>query len=220
METSVPRERPYQDGTRGTGTLMERLQRKTVRLAAEVERTLTRARLVQGVAATLPQFCFNELRTALWRAAGFKIGEGSLVMGDLHMAGLGDWPSLFSVGEYSYITGPLRMDLGGSVSLGNGVNIGHDCIFLTVNHQIGPRWRRAGWSTYGAITVGDGAWLASRVTILPGVTIGEGAIVAAGAVVSRDVDPHTMVGGVPARVIRTLDSSWADQPPPPEVTAG
>jgi acetyltransferase-like isoleucine patch superfamily enzyme len=55
------------------------------------------------------------------------------------------------------------------------------------------------------IVIDDGAWIASRVTVLPGVTIGSGAIVAAGAVVAADVPPHTMVGGVPARVLRTLE---------------
>ena len=55
------------------------------------------------------------------------------------------------------------------------------------------------------VRIGDGAWLASRAVVLPGVTVGEGAIVAAGAVVTRSVEPHTLVGGVPARLIRHLD---------------
>jgi len=55
--------------------------------------------------------------------------------------------------------------------------------------------------------VGDGAWIATRAVVLPGVTIGEGAVVAAGAVVTRSVAPHTMVGGVPARVLRDLPNS-------------
>jgi acetyltransferase-like isoleucine patch superfamily enzyme len=60
--------------------------------------------------------------------------------------------------------------------------------------------------------VGDGSWLASRVVVLPGVTIGEGAVVCAGAVVARDVDSHTMVGGVPAKLMRKLDGpSYADE---------
>jgi acetyltransferase-like isoleucine patch superfamily enzyme len=54
------------------------------------------------------------------------------------------------------------------------------------------------------ITIEDGVWIASRVTLLPGVTVGTGAVVAAGAVVRRDVPPHTLVGGVPSRVLRDL----------------
>ena len=83
--------------------------------------------------------------------------------------------------------------------------LGHDCLFLTVDHEVGPPWRRAGWSTHQPIVIGDGVWLASRVTVLPGVTIGNGAVVAAGALVASNVPPHTMVGGVPARLLRKLD---------------
>ncbi|MCX6501594.1 MAG: DapH/DapD/GlmU-related protein [Microbacterium sp.] len=63
---------------------------------------------------------------------------------------------------------------------------------------------RAGKSTFGEISIGEGVWVGSGAIILPGITIGDGAVVAAGAVVTRDVDPHTLVGGVPARVLRNL----------------
>jgi acetyltransferase-like isoleucine patch superfamily enzyme len=165
-------------------------------------------RIVQGAAQLLPQFCFNRLRTALWRAVGIPIGEGSLLMGDLSLSGAGDWASLFSVGEHTYITGPLTANLGGAVRIGNAVNIGHHCLFLTVDHDTGPPWRRAGASKYGSIVIEDGAWITSRVTVLPGVTIGKGAIVAAGAVVASHVAPNTLVAGVPAKLVRTLDVTW------------
>ena len=57
----------------------------------------------------------------------------------------------------------------------------------------------------------DGAWITSRVTVLPGVTIGKGAIVAAGAVVASHVAANTLVAGVPAKFVRVLDTAW---PPP------
>lgn len=166
--------------------------------------------VAQGLAQLLPQFRMNWLRTALWRFARVPVGEGSLIMGDLFLSGAGDWASLFSVGEHTYITGPLRVNLGGAVRIGNAVNIGHDCLFLTVDHQPGPPWRRAGATQYGSIVIEDGAWIASRVTVLPGVTIGAGAIVAAGSLVTSHVAPHTLVSGVPAKFRRELDRSGTE----------
>lgn len=64
--------------------------------------------------------------------------------------------------------------------------------------------RRAGPSTQEPITVQEGTWIGARSTILPGVTIGAGVIVAAGSVVTRDCDPHSLYAGVPARKIRSL----------------
>lgn len=165
------------------------------------------SRIAQGAAQLLPQFYFNRLRTAIWRAVNIPIGEGSLLMGDLFLSGAGDWASLFSVGEHTYITGPLTVNLGGAVRIGNAVNIGHHCLFLTVDHDAGPPSRRAGATKYGTIVIGDGAWITSRVTVLPGVTIGEGAIVAAGSVVASHVAPNTLVAGVPAKLVRTLEAT-------------
>jgi len=173
----------------------------------EVAELHLRVRLAQGVTNLLPQFCFNRLRTAIWRAADVQVGKGSLVMGDIILSGSGSWSSLVSVGNNTYITGPLRINVGAHVRIGNSVNIGHDCLFVTADHEIGPTERRAGQIAVRPIIIEDGAWIASRVTILPGVTVGHGAVVAAGAVVTSRVAPHTMVGGVPARVLRTLDGS-------------
>jgi carbonic anhydrase/acetyltransferase-like protein (isoleucine patch superfamily) len=192
----------------GDGGLHGRRLRRSAE--GEVQQFRPATRLALSLGNLLPQFWFNRVRTAFWRAAQMKIGEGSLLMGDVILSGAGDWTALISVGDHTYITGPLRINLGGEVRIGNGVNIGHDCIFLTVDHEIGPPWRRAGFSNYGPIVIGDGVWIASRVTILPGVTVGHGAVVAAGAVVASDVAPHTMVGGVPAKVLRKLSDSWTD----------
>jgi maltose O-acetyltransferase len=164
--------------------------------------------LVQGVANhLLPQFCFNRLRTALWRTAKLQIGAGSLIMGDLLVSGAGDWSSLFSVGTCTYISGPLRIHLGGSVRIGDRVNIGHDCLILTADRALDGPQRRAGSPSYKSILIENGVWIASRVVLLPGVSVGEGAVVAAGAVVTKDVPPHTLVGGVPARTICKLSTA-------------
>lgn len=91
-----------------------------------------------------------------------------------------------------------------NTTIGNRVNIGPFVRLITDAHEVGTAYRRAGAVSYDPITIGDGAWIGASVTVLPGVNIGKGAIVAAGAVVVSDVPPHTLVGGVPAAKIREL----------------
>ncbi|MEO5705658.1 MAG: acyltransferase [Alteraurantiacibacter sp.] len=85
-----------------------------------------------------------------------------------------------------------------SVTVGNDVSIGPQASVLTLGHDPqSPDFADRG----GPVTIGDKVWIGFGALILPGVTIGEGAVVAAGAVVTRDVAPHTIVGGNPAREI-------------------
>jgi maltose O-acetyltransferase len=139
------------------------------------------------------------------RAAGVRIGKHSLIQGKLRVTGPGNPCELLNIGEGTLITGGLHVDLGAPIRIGNQVRIGHDVSLLTINHAVGPVHLRAGTSFFAEIVIGDGAWLASRCTVLPGVTIGAGAIVGAGSVVTRDVASNTLVAGVPARLIRTLE---------------
>jgi maltose O-acetyltransferase len=90
------------------------------------------------------------------------------------------------------------------VTIGNNVSFGHQVIVLTNTHDIGPASRRAATLCSKAVTIGNGAWLGARCTILPGVTIGDGAVVAAGSVVNEDVPANVLVAGVPARLVRLL----------------
>lgn len=179
---------------------------RAVRAArAEVGALFPRKVLAEAASALLPQQTFIRTRTALLRAAGVRIGSNSLVLSAVRLTGIGDPCRYLTVGDYTIITGPLHVDLAASVRIGNCVRIGHDVSLLTINHQIGERWLRAGVSFSAPIDIGDGVWIASRVTVLPGVTIGAGSVVAAGAVVTRDVPPDTLVAGVPARAVRSLE---------------
>jgi maltose O-acetyltransferase len=165
-----------------------------------------RANLVRILSRALPQFAFNRLRTAALRAAGLRIGARSTIMGTVDVTGPGG-VELVSIGENSFITGPLHVDVGAPVRIGNRVHCGHHVLLLTVNHEIGPSEERCGSLKVAPISIGDGVWIGSRVTILPGVSVGRGAVIGAGAVVTRDVAPDTMVAGVPAVVVRHLDAS-------------
>jgi maltose O-acetyltransferase len=158
-----------------------------------------------AASALIPHLSFNFLRTSVWRAAGLRLGERARIMGPLLISGPGDFRSLLEIGDDTFISGPLRVDLDAPVHIGSRVRIGHDVLLLTVDHEIGPSVSRCGPNVSGPVQIGDGAWLSSRCVVLPGVSIGQGAIVAAGAVVTSDVPPNTMVGGVPARVIRHLE---------------
>ncbi len=85
-----------------------------------------------------------------------------------------------------------------SVRIGNDVSIGPEATVLTLGHDPqSPHFADRG----GDVTIGNHAWIAYRAIILPGVSIGEGAVVAAGAVVTRDVEPFTIVAGSPARKV-------------------
>ncbi|MFF7293279.1 acyltransferase [Microbacterium sp. NPDC008134] len=89
--------------------------------------------------------------------------------------------------------------------IGDNVNLGPFVRLITDTHDIGSASRRAGRFRHDPIRIGDGAWIGASSTVLGGVTVGEGAVVAAGSIVTTDVAPHTVAGGVPATMTRRLD---------------
>ena len=91
------------------------------------------------------------------------------------------------------------------VRIGSRALIGPSCYIGTGNHSMNHLDRRRPDGTARPVEIGEDTWLGAGVIVLGGVTIGEGAVVAAGAVVNRDVAPFTLVGGVPAKFIRKLD---------------
>ena len=159
---------------------------------------------IQALLACLPDYTGMRLRPALYRAAGFKIGHGTLMWGQPRFTGTGPIKQRLSVGEYVWFNLGVLINLGAPVTIEDRVSIGHEVMILTDSHIIGPIDRRAGPLTSEPVHIGAGTWLGARCTILPGVTIAPGAIIAAGAVVNRDIPANVLAGGVPARVIKEL----------------
>jgi maltose O-acetyltransferase len=148
----------------------------------------------------------GRLRSLFYRSLGLEIGRGTIVFGPLEFAASGFRRENIRIGAHCFINNHVYMDASGPVTIGSGVSIGHHVVIITTDHQVGSSDFRAGARRILAVTIEDGAWIAAGVTLLPGVTVGRGAVVAAGAVVSRDVPPNTLVGGVPAKMIRPLES--------------
>lgn len=92
------------------------------------------------------------------------------------------------------------------VRIGREVMIGPNTLITTVGHPISPRERRAKLAVAQPVTIGDDVWIGGNVTVLPGVTIGDNVVVAAGAVITKDVPSNSLVGGVPARLLRTIEN--------------
>ena len=83
--------------------------------------------------------------------------------------------------------------------------IGPNTLITTVGHPLSPKGRRQYHAFAQPVRIGNDVWIGGNVTILPGVTIGNNVVVAAGAVVTKDVPDNTLVGGVPARKIKEIE---------------
>jgi acetyltransferase-like isoleucine patch superfamily enzyme len=161
---------------------------------------------VLAISSALPEHGGNATRTMLLRRLGLSIGAGTVLGGSVRITGPGDVRRSLSIGELCSIGGHLYIDLSAPVRIGKNVGIGLGATLITGDHDIGASDRRLGPLRGRPITIEDGAWLAARVTVLPGVRIGRGAVVGAGSVVTRDVEDDTLVAGVPAKTKKRYTS--------------
>lgn len=190
---------------RGGATVEHLGFRRMVDVAVNEWGDIDLRRLVLGIVlAPLPDAAFPRLRTFIHRLLGIRIGRSTLIRGRLKLSGPPGCTSRLTIGSNCFFTTPLQIDLNSDVVIGNHVTIGHDVAIITSAHRIGGPGRRCGKQVPAPIRIGDGSWIGARALLLPGVVLGDGSIIAAGAVVTKNVEPHTIVGGVPARLIRRI----------------
>ncbi|WP_144721833.1 DapH/DapD/GlmU-related protein [Agrococcus jejuensis] len=114
------------------------------------------------------------------------------------------------IGRRVFINAGCRFQDQGGITIGDDCLIGHDVIIATLQHGMAPD-RRADLVP-APVVLGRNVWLGARVTVLPGVTIGDDAVIGAGSIVTRDVPAGTVAIGSPARVIRAVDGSDRVEP--------
>lgn len=136
----------------------------------------------------------RKLRHACYRRMGLALGPGAIVHRGLELRAANG----VRIGEGTVIGFDVILDGRRGIVIGRHVNVSSEVAIWTLQHDHhDPRFGANG----ARVTIGDRAWLSFRATVLPGVSIGEGAVVAAGAVVTRDVPPYAIVAGVPARAV-------------------
>ena len=138
---------------------------------------------------------FWSLRRCYFKLIKMHIGKRSFIMKTNYIM----TPNHLVIGDFSHVNRGCILDCRGGIRIGNNVSISHNVCIMTGSHD--PNTINFE-GCYLPIEIGDYAWLGIGCTILQGVRIGKGAVVCAGAVVTKDVEPFTIVGGVPARPIR------------------
>jgi maltose O-acetyltransferase len=149
---------------------------------------------------------FDAVRFVVYRMAGISIKGRCTIWGPLTIRPIGGAKNI-EIGKGSFLNTEIRFGVPqDKVIIGENVQIGPRVMFETVNHGLRyiPGKGRGGWTKQ--IVIEDEVWIGGGVIITQGVTVGRGSIVAAGAVVTNDVAPNTIVGGVPAKFIRTIES--------------
>lgn len=139
-----------------------------------------------------------EVRALLGELTGTPVDESVTVFPPLHA----DFGKNITLGKRVFINSGCKFQDQGGIVIGDDCLVGHNTVLATLNHDLDPSKR--GDLHPAPITIGRNVWIGANVTVLPGVTVGDNAVLAAAAVVTKDVPENTVVVGSPARVIRTV----------------
>ena len=160
-----------------------------------------RARCCLNAIRLLPLTRCYPLKRRLLRWSGAKVGADVEIVSSARFV-----TPYVEIGDHSFIGHECLLIAahGSRIRIGKHVDLGPRCTVVTGTHAIGGPGHRAGPGEARDITIENGVWAGAGVTILAGVRVGRGSLLAAGAVVSQNVEPNVLVGGNPARVIRPL----------------
>ena len=148
----------------------------------------------------LPSIPFWNIRKSVLKILGLKIGKHSFIMKDNYIMNT----NRLHIGNDTHINRGCLIDARGGITIQNSVSISHNVSIITGSHDVqSPIFM----GVFKPIVIEDYVWIGVNATILQGVTVGKGAVISAGAVVTKDVEPYSIVAGVPAKTIgkRTTD---------------
>ena len=140
----------------------------------------------------------EEIREIMGRLTGKKIDDSFRLFPPFYT----DFGKNITIGKDVFINSGCHFQDQGSITIGDGSLIGHNVVLVTINHDLNPKENRK--NHYAPIKIGSYVWIGSNATVLPGVTVGDWAVIAAGAVVTKDVPARTVVGGVPAKILKAV----------------
>ena len=158
--------------------------------------------LVNIILYFLPPTRLFLIRRVLLRCAGLNLANSVSFCGRAWIFGRGSLE--IACGTWISPGAILYTHNDAKIVIGSKCDIGPDVVFVVGSHLIGDSGRRAGKGTAKSIIVGDGTWIGARVTVLEGVTIGNGCVIAAGSVVHQNIDDNCLAAEVPAKVKRKL----------------
>lgn len=143
-----------------------------------------------------PRWCLNKWRCCLLRMFGAKIGDGCRINPNAKIW----YPDNLELGDNCWVDGDVKLYCVDKIKLGSNCVVSADSFLCTAGHDIAS----ASFELMSKpISIGDCVWIASKALVLPGVSVGEGAVIAAGAVVTKNVSAWSIVGGNPVKVIGT-----------------
>lgn len=140
----------------------------------------------------------EEIREFMAKITGTEIPEGFVMFPPFYC----DFGRNIRLGKGVFINGCCQFQDQGGIRIGDDTLIGHGVVIATLNHGMEAHKRKYLYPK--PVIIGKNVWIGSHATLLPGVTIGDDAIIAAGALVNKDVAPKTIAGGVPARYIKDI----------------